>query len=130
MKLTPFFLLLLGCACAWAQMADPSIDRNDEPFSYFSKPADVIGVMDARVATLVTPEGYLFTGYGELMFFTGNPPQAAAQRVKTLHRGYLPVVEYKYHEGPIEYRVFAFAATLDGNPESPLMNFVRVIAVN
>src|SRR5215813_2578066 len=113
-----------------AQMVDPAIDRDNEPFSYFSQPTDVIGVMDGRAGTLVSPEGYLFTGYGELMFLTGNPPQPASQRVKTLYRGYLPIIEYKYREGPIEYRVSAFAATLDGNPESALMNFIRVTAVN
>jgi hypothetical protein len=120
--------LLSGCV--HAQMVDPAIDRNDEPFSYFSHPTDVIGVMDNRVGTLISPEGYLFTGYGELMFFMGNPPQPAAQRVKTLYRGYLPIIEYTYHEGAVEYRVTAFAVTLDGKPESPLMNFVRVRAVN
>ncbi|HEX7962669.1 MAG TPA: hypothetical protein VF493_22355 [Terriglobales bacterium] len=111
-------------------MVDPAIDRDDEPFSYFSQPTDVIGVMDARAGTLVSPEGYLYTGYGELMFFTGNPPVPARQRVKTLYHGYLPINQYTYKDGPVEYQVIAFAATLDGNPESNLMNFVRVRAVN
>jgi hypothetical protein len=122
--------VLILSVCASAQMIDPAIDRAGEPFSYFSHPTDVIGVMDGRAGTLISPEGYLFTGYGELMFFTGNPPQPASQRIKTLYRGYLPEVEYTYHEGAIEYRVATFAATLDGDPESPMMNFVRVVAVN
>ena len=113
-----------------AQMVDPSIDRDDQPFSYFSQPTDVIGVMDARTGTLISPEGYLYTGYGELMFFTGNPPVPARQRIKTLYHGYLPVIQYSYKDGSIEYQVTTFAATLDGNPESNLMNFVRVHAVN
>ena len=130
-KLPLFLLDLLLCGpCASAQMVDPSIDRPNEPFSYFSQPTDVIGVMDGRAGTMVTPEGYLFTGYGEQMFFVGDPPSPAAQRVKTLYRGYLPDIQYTYHEGTIEYRMAAFAATLDGNPESPMMNFVRVVAVN
>jgi len=29
--------------------------------------------MDGKEGTLVTPEGYLYTGYGEIMFFSGNP---------------------------------------------------------
>src|SRR5690349_2700965 len=112
-----------------AQMVDPAIDRDNEPFSYFSQPTDVIGVMDARAGTLVSPEGYLYTGFGELMFFTGNPPVPARQRVKTLYHGYLPIIQYNYKDGAVEYQVTAFAATLDGNPESNLMNFVRVRAV-
>lgn len=129
MKRLLCFVVVFSICCV-AQMVDPAMDREDEPFSYYSHPTDVIGVMDARVGTLVSPEGYLFTGYGELMFFTGNPPQPAVQRVKTMYRGYLPILEYTYRDHAIEYRVTTFAATLDGNPESPLMNFVRVRAVN
>jgi hypothetical protein len=113
-----------------AQMLDPAIDRDNEPFCYFSQPTDVIGVMDGKEGTLVTPEGYLYTGYGEVMFFSGNPPEPIRQRVKTLYKGYLPIVEYAFARGGVSYQVSAFAATLDRNPESALMNFVRVTITN
>src|SRR5437870_13203200 len=109
-----------------AQMIDPAIDRDGEPFCYFSEPTDVIGVMDGRWGTLVSPEGYLYTGFGELMFFTGDPPEPVRQRVKTLSKEYLPIVEYRVDRGGVRYRFAMFAATLDGRPESPLMNFIRV----
>jgi hypothetical protein len=109
-----------------AQMVNPSIDKPDEPFSYFSKPTDVIGVMDGRWGTEVTPQGHLYTGYAELMFFTGNPPRPVDMRIKTLLDGYLPVISYHFQRHGVEYTLTAFAATLDGNPESPLMNFIRV----
>ena len=109
-----------------AQMLDPGIDRNNEPFCYFSRPTDEIGVMDGRSGTLVSPEGYLYTGFGELMFFTGNPPEPVRQRVKTLYKGYLPIIEYTFDRDGMQYHCTMFAATLDGRPESPLMNFVRV----
>jgi len=85
-------LCFLFSLAATAQMLDPAIDRDDEPFSYFSQPTDVIGVMDARAGTLVSPEGYFYTGFGELMFFTGNPSVPLHQRVKTLYHGYLPIL--------------------------------------
>jgi hypothetical protein len=113
-----------------AQMIDPAIDRPDEPFCYFSQPTDVLGVMDGREGTLVTPEGYLYTGYGELMFFTGNPPVPVRHRVKTLERGYLPIIHSTWEEQELRYSLTAFAATLDGDPESPLMNFIRVTVRN
>lgn len=120
-------LLVLGFAGdARAQMLDPAIDRPGEPFCYFSQPTDVVGVMDGREGTLITSEGYLYCGTGELMFFAGNPQVPLQQRVKTLYQGYLPVIEYECHEGGIEYSFRIFAATLDGDPESPLINFVRV----
>ncbi|HKT25601.1 MAG TPA: hypothetical protein VJR04_13415, partial [Terriglobales bacterium] len=123
-------LCLLFSLAATAQMLDPAIDRDDEPFSYFSQPTDVIGVMDARAGTLVSPEGYFYTGFGELMFFTGDPPVPLHQRVKTLYHGYLPINQYTYRNHDVDYEVTSFAATLDGKPESDVMNFIRVRIVN
>ncbi|MFH1268278.1 MAG: hypothetical protein ABIK89_21365 [Planctomycetota bacterium] len=56
-------------------MVDPGIDTPGEPFSYFRNPTDVIGSLYAPVASEVTPEGYIYTGFGELMFFVGNPAE-------------------------------------------------------
>lgn len=117
-------VLLLSNQLLPAQMLNPSIDRDDEPFCYFSQPTDVIGVMDGKEGTLITPEGYLYTGSAELMFFTGDPPVPVNQRVKTLER-HAPVLHYTFVRDGIRYEISAFAATLDGNPESPLMNFAR-----
>jgi hypothetical protein len=60
------------------------------------------------------------------MFFTGDPQVPVNQRVKTLLKGYLPVIQYDVLDNGIEHHVTAFAATLDGDPESPLINFIRV----
>ncbi len=109
-----------------AQMVDPDIDKPDEPFSYFAYPVDVVGMVDSREGTEVTPEGYLFTGYGELLFFTGSPPQPVNQRVKTLYRDHFPAVQYSFIQEEVEYSVTFFAFTLDGHPESELVNFIRI----
>jgi hypothetical protein len=132
MRLILWTCVVIACVTegTFAQMVDPSIDRPNEPFCYFSQPTDVIGVKDGCEGTLITPEGYLYTGFGELMFFTGNPPIPVKQRVKTLFRGYLPVVEYSFVRDMLTYHMQMFAATLDDNPESPLMNFVRVTVEN
>lgn len=119
-------IIFLGALRTFAQMVSPEIDNPDEPFCYFSQPTDVLGWMDHREGTLVTPEGHLYSGSGELMFFTGNPPQPVQQRVKTLLDGYLPVIQYTYRDRDIPYRFTMFAATLDGRPDSPLFNFIRV----
>lgn len=120
-----FFFIILGIKL-FAQMVNPAIDKSDEPFSYFLYPTDVIGVMDGREGTLVSPEGYLYTGSCELMFFTGNPAEPVNQRVKTLLDGYLPIIQYDFLEDGISYRFEMFAATLDGRPESDLINFIEV----
>jgi len=132
MKHSIYILLVIlsGWMGLFAQMLDPEIDRDDEPFCYFSKPTDQIGVMDGREGTLISPEGYLYAGSGEMMFFTGNPPVPTEKRVKTLLKGYLPVVQYQLNRAGFDYHWTIFAATLDGKPESPLVNFVQVKIIN
>jgi hypothetical protein len=79
--------LLIAASCSLAaialpaQMPSPSIDRPGLPFSYFSQPTDQIGVAGSPSATEVTPEGFLYTGFGELLFFLG-PDQSPVTPTK------------------------------------------------
>jgi hypothetical protein len=120
----------LTTASISAQMVSPSIDRSGEPFSYFSKPTDEIGMMDAEAATEITPEGYLRTGFGELMFFAGPELEPTSVRIRTLEQGRLPIVNYQFERDGIVYRFSLFAATLDGRPEGTLVNFIRITMKN
>lgn len=120
-------VLTVGSAAGLrAQMVSPAIDKPGEPFSYFSKPTDEIGMMDAEAATEVTPEGYLRNGYGELMFFSGPELQPTSVRIRTLEDGRLPILHDQFEQNGIDYRFTLFAATLSGKPEGPLVNFIRV----
>src|SRR5271157_3739007 len=116
-------LAALSAACLQAQMVSPAIDRPDQPFSYFSRPTDEIGVMGAEAATEITPEGYLRTGFGELMFFAGPELEPTSVRIRTLEQGHLPIVHYEFARNGISYRFTLFAATLDGKENGPLVNF-------
>jgi len=111
-------------------MIDPQLDDPEESFSYFWNPTDIIGTFLAPVASEVTPEGYVYTGFGELMFFTGNPPQPVNKRVKTLHSGHLPIVEYQLQKDGVTYRFSMFAANLGGELSGLPVNFVRVRVTN
>jgi len=71
------FAFAFFAAPARSQMVSPSVDRPGEPFSYFSHPTDEVGMMDAEAATEITPEGYLRTGFGELM---SSPARARAHQ--------------------------------------------------
>lgn len=113
-----------------AQMVSPSIDKAGEPFSYFSAPTDEIGMMDAEAATEITPEGYLRTGFGELMFFAGPALKPISVRIRTLEDGHLPIVHYQFERDGIIYRFTMFAATLDGKPEGTLVDFIRITIKN
>jgi hypothetical protein len=130
------FLSVLLSTHLSAQMVNPDIDRPGEPFSYFSRPTDVIGVMNAPSATEITPEGFLYTGYGELMFFTGPERIPIAARVRTLEQGYLPIVLYKVSDEGIDYKLTVLAAQIpqpqtdESAPTGQIANFVRVTLTN
>lgn len=124
-----FTLIILAPFVVFAQMVSPSIDSasfHGEPFSYFSKPTDELGVKDGTNGTMITPDGYIGTGFGTMMFFYGKHLKPVSHRIRSLKKGYLPIDEYSFTRNGISYRVTAFAATLDGKSGSPLMNFVRV----
>jgi len=120
------FLFFLNARPIKAQMVDPDIDKLDEPFSYFAYPVDVIGTADGREGTEVTPEGYLYTGYGELLFLHGSPPHPVNQRIKTLYRGHFPIIQYSFDAEQVRYSLTLYACTVNGNPESSLVNFIRI----
>jgi hypothetical protein len=128
------FLALTGIAGSNGQilggMHSPSIDPPGEPFSYFWHPTDVLGTLFAPVASEVTPEGYIYTGFGELMFFTGNPPQPVDQRLKTLEHGYLPVVQYQVKREDLTYRFTMMATDLGGPLAGVPVNLIRVEVKN
>ena len=119
-----------------AQMVNPSIDRAGQPFSYFSKPTDEIGILDSQAATEVTPEGYLRTGYGELMFFAGPDYEPINVRIRTLEQGHLPILHYSFQRDGIDYDITVFGTSLDLTPDgklpdsgpsnASLVNFIRV----
>lgn len=112
-------------------MVNPAIDQSGQPFSYASHSTDEMTVRGAPFGTEITPEGYLYTGWGELMFLVGNPPEPVSQRIRTLERGYLPIFHYRYFDGSVRYDVTTFAAPLTvSDSPGPLVNFIRVVATN
>lgn len=130
-SLAGVLLLLVSIGPVAAQMVNPAIDTPGQPFSYASAPTDMIGIRDALAATEITPEGYLYTGFGELMFLTGYPAMPVVQRIRTLEKGYLPIIHYEYKDGPVIFRVTAFSSALrsDSSGQFPV-NFIRVVARN
>ena len=128
---TALFLAGLMPLSLAAQMVSPEIDSQPGPFSYYSKPTDELGVFHAPSGTEVTPEGYLYTGFGELMFFVGPEQTPVSSRVRTLEEGYLPVLSYTVTHMGIEYRFTMFSASLGaGQSQGPVVNFVRVTVKN
>ena len=112
-------------------MHDPDrIDPTDKPFSYYANPNDILKPYGATVASEVTPEGYIFTGFGELMFFIGNPPTPAVQRIHTLHDGCMPAIEYDIEHDGVRHDFQLFAADLGGAMAGIPVNFARITITN
>jgi hypothetical protein len=107
-------------------MVNPDVDVPGEPFSYFMHPTDVVGVIYDPVASEVTPEGYVYTGSGEMMFYIGNSPEAIEQRVKTLDKGFLPAVHYTVRRDGLEYSFTIWADDLGAGLKGLPVNFARV----
>jgi hypothetical protein len=100
------------------------------PFCYLLRPSDVLGFMDCPEGTQVTWDAALNTGFGELNLYAGAPLTRVRQRVRTLERGYLPIIQYAWEQGGVQYAVEAFGAPLDLDPRGNLINFVRLTARN
>lgn len=130
---------LLATASATAQepgsglggMFDPDLlDPPGKPFSYFAWPTDMLGAYGAPAGVEVTPEGYLWTGFGELMFFTGLPPVAVRERIRTLHKGCLPAIEYDFVRDGVRYAFRLFAADVGGALKGVPVSFATVTVTN
>jgi len=112
-----------------AAMADPAMDR-EEPFDYFQKPVAILGTQDHPGFTLVTPEGYLNTGWAEIMFLGGADLAPLSCRVKSLTAEGLPIVRYRTNVDGVEYAFETFAFPAAGDSRAPLFNWVRVRVQN
>ena len=112
-------------------MVNPQIDPPGQPFSYPSRPTDQLSVMHSPSGAEITPEGYLYTGFGELMFFLGIERTPVNQRIRTLEHGSLPVYSYSVDHDGLRYRFTLFAASLGPRQTGQnVFNFVRVSIQN
>ena len=108
-------------------MVSPSLDSEKGPFSYYAKSVDEIGVMDSEQATEITPDGSLYTGSGELVFLVGSTMSSIAPRLRTLEKGYLPIVHTSCVQDGIQYSFTYFTGKLE---DGSLLNFARVVEKN
>jgi hypothetical protein len=118
------------------RMVDPSIDAPGMPFSYPSRPTDQLSVMYAPSGAEITPEGDLYTGFGEMDFYLGLDRAPLQQRIRTLRHGYLPVYSYTADHDGLRYEFTLFAASVGHSSEQDetgagtIVNFVRVAIGN
>ncbi len=139
-----------------AQAASPAAQAG-QPSSNSSKAAEQIGLIGSGATTEITPEGYLSTGFEEMMFFSGPDLEPANAHIRTLYedqpeQSQPPIVHYQFDRDGIKYRFTIFAAKIDksaivearrhakfpfmpgfdieSNIYQPMVNFIRVDITN
>jgi hypothetical protein len=130
----------------------PSVAEPGQPSSDSSKAAEQIGLMGSGASTEITPDGYLRTGFEEMMFFSGADLEPANAHIHNFDQGHPPIVRYQFDRDGIEYRFTIFAAKIDksaivearrhakfpfmpgfdirSNIYEPMVNFIRVEITN
>ncbi len=96
------------------------------PFSFLATPTDQLGVPGLFAASEVTPEGDIFTGYGELTFELGSSLQAYDQPLRSLEDGRYPIIGSSIQRSGVAYTVTMLATPVDGTS----VNLVRVAIRN
>jgi hypothetical protein len=85
-----------------------------EPFSFLATPTDQLGVPGLFAASEVTPEGDLYTGYGELTFELGSPLELFDQPLRSFADGRYPIIDSDVELAGIRYELELLATPVDG----------------
>ena len=113
-------------AYANGPMLDPATDKADRPWCYLAKSTTVIGMPEQPDVTQVTFDGALFTRNAELCFFYGEKDRPLLARQKQWLDGWIPVVQYAWCDGQIDYDIEMFAVPLEGENVDNTVNFVQL----
>ncbi|MHA1270284.1 MAG: hypothetical protein ACTSPY_10895 [Candidatus Helarchaeota archaeon] len=108
-------------------MVNPQIDEG-ETFSFFARPNMQLGLPNHKYATQITPEGRVYTGAAEYVFFIEK--KLLNKRIWTLKKGYLPAVCYHIERDNILYQFEIFQFWLDNNQRSKQINYIKIEVKN
>ena len=96
------------------------------PYSFLLTPTDQMSVPGDPAGVEITPEGYLYTGHGELVFRLGPRLRAFDQRIRTMERGRYPIYGSSVRHGRVTYSLETFTTNVSGRAVA----FVRVTMRN
>lgn len=100
------------------------------PFSYFLRQSDELGFAGTPKGVQITYDGAYNTQFGEFTLAAGTPLRPLNSRIRTLAKGFLPVINYAMVCDGIEYQVQSFASPAHLDPLDNLILFIRVAAHN
>jgi hypothetical protein len=124
----PVVAALLALTAALVAVHSPPAARAAvrQPFSFLATPTDQLGVPGLFATSEVTPEGDLYTGYGELAFELGSPLRAYDQPLRSLEDNRYPIIRSSVERSGVTYTVTMLATPVDGVS----VNLVRVAMRN
>lgn len=96
------------------------------PYGFLVTPTDQLAVPGHLAGFEVTPEGFVYGGYGELVFRAGPRLVGLRAPVRTLEGGRYPVLRYGQRFGGVRYDLDVFASVVAGQPVA----FARVTMHN
>jgi len=96
------------------------------PYGFLATPTDQLAVPGDLAGFEITPEGFIYGGYGELEFRAGPKLVGLRAPVRTLEGGRYPVMRYGQRVGGVRYDLDVFAAEVAGQPVA----FTRVTLRN
>ncbi len=111
---------LLAAALA---LASPAAAR---PYGFLATPTDQLAVPGHLAGFEITPEGFVYGGYGELVMRAGPSLVGLRAPVRTLHGGRYPLMRYGQRIAGVRYDVETFASIVAGQPVA----LVRVVLRN
>lgn len=111
-------------------MFDPAIDKPELEWCYAAKSTTVIGKPFVPEPVQITYDGAIYTRYAELAFFYGLKLTPVMARNKTFRDGWIPVIEYRWHDGSITYDLEIFSAELPDMGINNLVQFASLTMTN
>jgi hypothetical protein len=95
------------------------------PYGFLATPTDQLAVPGHVAGFEITPEGYLYGGYGELVMRAGPNLVGVRAPVRTLYGGRYPLMRYGQQVAGVRYEAQTFASIVAGQPVALLRVVVR-----
>lgn len=107
-RLAPLAAIVLALAVPAAAAA--------RPYGFLATPTDQLAVPGHLAGFEITPEGFVYGGYGELVMRAGPSLVGIRAPVRALYGGRYPLMRYGQRLAGVRYEVQALASIVGGQP--------------
>jgi len=95
------------------------------PYGFLATPTDQLAVPGHESGFEITPEGFLYGNYGEMVMRAGPKLVGLRAPVRTLHGGRYPLMRWGQKLAGVRYELSAFASIVAGQPVALLRVTIR-----